>query len=205
MARVKLGERLAMLLANLITGDKIYIHDIADNCDASVKTIQRDLKSLAYHVPINTDKGYYWMTPANKGQYNLQALRQLITTLGLSEEFPSLDKRLLSYLLLPEDESPFYIQSKAHEGSSAYSDIFKQLATAITNRSVIEFYYHNHHYQLVEPYKLVGDHEKWNLAMCYRDNLIYLRINEIRFIKVTTTKYRYEASVVEKIKGNSFI
>lgn len=205
MARVKLGERLAMLLANLITGDKIYIHDIADNCDASVKTIQRDLKSLAYHVPINTDKGYYWMTPANKGQYNLQALRQLITTLGLSEEFPSLDKRLLSYLLLPEDESPFYIQSKAHEGSSAYSDIFKQLATAITNRSIIEFYFHNHHYKHVEPYKLVGDHEKWNLAMCYRDNLIYLRINEIRFIKVTTTKYRYEASVVEKIKGNSFI
>lgn len=205
MARVKLGERLAMLLANLITGDKIYIHDIAETCDASVKTIQRDLKSLGYHVPINTEKGYYWMTPANKGQYNLQALRQLITTLGLSEEFPSLDKRLLSYLLLPEDESPFYIQSKAHEGSSAYSDMFKQLATAITNRSIIEFYYHNHHYQQVEPYKLVGDHEKWSLAMRYRDNLIYLRINEIRFIKVTTVKYQYEASIVEKIKGNSFI
>ena len=205
MARVKLGERLAMLLANLITGDKIYIHDIAETCDASVKTIQRDLKSLAYHVPINNDKGYYWMTPANKGQYNLQALRQLITTLGLSEEFPSLDKRLLSYLLLPEDESPFYIQSKTHEGSSAYSDIFKQLATAITNRSTIEFYYHGHHYQQVEPYKLVGDHATWSLAMRYRDNLIYLRINEITFIKVLATKYQYKASVVEEIKGNLFI
>lgn len=205
MARVKLSERLAMLLAKLITGDKIHINDVALDCDASIKTIQRDFKSLGHHLPVNTERGYYWMTPANKGQYNQQALRQLITTLGLQEEFPALDHRLLSYLLLPEHESPFIIKPKAHEGGNGYGEVFKQLAMAITKRQIITFSYHDHQYKDVEPYKLVGDHERWSLAMRYQQKLIYLRINEIRFIQFSLSHYQYDETVVEQIKNNRFI
>jgi len=204
MARVKLGERLAMLLANLITGDKIYIHDIAEECGASVKTLQRDLTSLGYHLPINREKGYYWMTPATKGQYNLSALRQLIHTLGLSEEFPSLDNRLLSYLLLPEQESPFLIKSKGHEASSIYSEVFKQLSTAIVNRHTINFVFHGHSYDGVEPYKLVDNREVWYLAMNYKEKLCYLRVSDICFICLTPNRYEVNEKLVEEIKSRDF-
>lgn len=204
MARVKLGERLAMLLANLITGDKIYIHDIAEECGASVKTLQRDLASLSYHLPINREKGYYWMTPATKGQYNLNALRQLIHTLGLSEEFPNLDNRLLSYLLLPEQESPFLIQSKGHEASNAYSEVFKVLSTAIVNRHIINFVFHDQNYENVEPYKLVNNREVWYLAMKYKEKLRYLRVSDIRFVGLTPKRYQLDVRLVEEIKLRDF-
>ena len=204
MARVKLGERLAMLLANLITGDKLYIHDLAEECGASVKTLQRDLSSLSYHLPINREKGYYWMTPATKGQYNLSALRQLIHTLGLSEEFPSLDNRLLSYLLLPEHESPFLMKSKDHEPSSQYSEVFKLLSSAIVNRQVINFTFHEHSYQNVEPYKLISNREVWHLAMRYKNQLRYLRVSDIRFVRLTPEQYTIDKRVLEEIKQQDF-
>ena len=204
MARIKLGERLAMLLANLITGDKLYIHDIAEECGASVKTLQRDLTSLGYHLPINREKGYYWMTPATKGQYNLSALRQLVYTLGLSEEFPNLDNRLLSYLLLPEQESPFLMKSKGHEASSEYSEVFKQLSTAIVNRHIINFVFHDHSYDSVEPYKLVNNREVWYLAMKYKDKLRYLRVSDICFIRLTPERYDVNNKLIEEIKSRDF-
>ena len=204
MARVKLGERLAMLLANLITGDKLYIHDLAEECGASVKTLQRDLSSLSYHLPINREKGYYWMTPATKGQYNLSALRQLVHTLGLSEEFPCLDNRLLSYLLLPEHESPFLMKSKDHEPSNQYSEVFKLLASAIVNRQVINFTFHEHSYENVEPYKLINNREVWQLAMRYKNQLRYLRVSDIRFVGFTSARYVVDDKLLKEIESWGF-
>lgn len=204
MARIKLGERLAMLLANLITGDRLYIRDIAEECGASIKTLQRDLLSLSYHLPINREKGYYWMTPASKGQYNLNALRQLMHTLGISEEFPSLDRRLLSYLLLPEEESPFLIKSKAHEGSNGYSEIFKALSAAIVNRHIINFTFHEHDYCDVEPYKLISNHQVWYLAMKYKSQLRYLRVSDIKFVRPTTKQYQLDNALLKSIRERDY-
>jgi len=204
MARIKLGERLAQLLANLITGDRVYIHDMAEECEASVKTIQRDLKCLSYFLPINTEKGYYWMTPASKGQYNQQTVRSLIKTLGLAKEFPTLDSQILSLLLLPEDECPFLIHPKAFEDNLAYQQTFKQLASAIAYRHVINFSCHDQNYDGVEPYKLVSSHEVWYLAMRHNDKLRYARVSEIKFVSLTPDRYMYDPSIANQIASNRF-
>lgn len=192
------------MLANLITGDRVYIHDMAEECEASVKTIQRDLKCLSHFLPINTEKGYYWMTPASKGQYNQQTLRMLINTLGLSKEFPTLDSQILSLLLLPDDECPFLIHPREVESNDEYQQVFKQLASAIAYRHVIDFLFHEQNYSEVEPYKLVSNHGVWYLAMRHHGKLRYLRVSEIRFVKLTPERYQFDAKILEKIQANRF-
>ena len=144
------------------------------------------------------------MTPATKGQYNLSALRQLVHTLGLSEEFPCLDNRLLSYLLLPEHESPFLMKSIDHEPSNQYSEVFKLLASAIVNRQVINFTFHEHSYENVEPYKLINNREVWQLAMRYKNQLRYLRVSDIRFVGFTSARYVVDDKLLKEIDSWGF-
>lgn len=82
--------------------------------------------------------------------------------------------------------------------------MFKQLASAIAYHHVNDFLFHEQNYSHVEPYKLVSNRGVWYLAMRHHGKLRYLRVSEIRSVKLTPERYLFDAKILEEIQANRF-
>jgi predicted DNA-binding transcriptional regulator YafY len=63
----RIADRQLAILLILASGHKIAVWKIAEQIEASVKTIYRDLIDLSAKYPINIERGRYggvWMAPA---------------------------------------------------------------------------------------------------------------------------------------------
>lgn len=161
----RLAHRLADILMQLNEGKRLDIHQLAEDFQTSVRTIQRDMNERLCYLDY-TEQGprFYSLNKSRQGHLNQEEIRRIARFASIQELFPEVDRR-------------FY-QEKLHQSirikGFQYEDIrgkqadFDLLTRAISEKRYIEFAYcknggtESKHYRL-QPYHLVNKNGIWYL------------------------------------------
>ena len=167
----KTAVRLTQILIKLNNGEKLDPHQLTDEFQVSLRTIQRDLLERFAFLPLNKDNhGLYQLEPYYLGKLNSHDIERFACLTGVKALFPVLKDDFLRELFDARIHHAYLVKEPNYEDLSQKSQSFKQLEQAIINQYWLQFDYKNKSYR-VQPYKLVNYKAIWYLAAVANDQL----------------------------------
>jgi len=160
----RLSLRLSGILARLHQGEALDKHQLVQQFDVDVRTIERDLKKrLAGIVERNAD-GLWQLTRAARATVPAKRLRDYARLTGTEHFFPDTSLRyLLEQLETPEPRRATHVQPTPQENLGAHGPLFAQLQSAIEQRRECRFTYKGKP-RHAQPYRLIHKNGVWYLA-----------------------------------------
>ncbi len=160
----KLARRLAQILARLHQGDFIDKHQLAENFDVDVRTIERDLGQRLNGIVERTRDGGWQLRQTARGSIPTSHLHGYARLAGTEHLFPD---NSLSYLLAqietPQVSRPTLVQPTPHEDLRPQSQLFERLQGAIEQHQECGFNYKGKR-RIARPYRLIHKSGVWYLA-----------------------------------------
>lgn len=159
----KLAYRLSIILCRLNAGERLDVHQLAEEFQINVRTIQRDLNERLDFLAWNEQGGrYYSLDKAKLGHLYPQDIERFARFCSIQDLLPEIDRTFYQEHLTQS------IQIKGFQ----YEDIknrqleFDLIRKSIENRNVIEFHYRKagHEkgkYYTLEPYSLLNRNGTW--------------------------------------------
>ena len=160
----RLSLRLSGILARLHQGEALDKHQLVQQFDVDVRTIERDLKKrLAGIVERNAD-GLWQLTRAARATVPAKRLRDYARLTGTEHFFPDTSLRyLLEQLETPEPRRATHVQPTPQENLGAHGPLFAQLQAAIAQHQECCFTYKAKPRE-AQPYRLIHKNGVWYLA-----------------------------------------
>ncbi|HEX5344436.1 MAG TPA: WYL domain-containing protein [Duganella sp.] len=159
----KLAQRLSRILARLHQGDRIDKHQLAEEHDVDVRTIERDLGERLLGIAERDADGYWQLTHAARSTIPVKHLQSYARLSGTEHLFPN---GSLSYLLeqlsVPELNRATQVQATPREDLNG-ARTFTALQAAIVNRHPCRFLYKGRPRDAA-PYRLIHKNGIWYLA-----------------------------------------
>ena len=160
----KLAQRLSHILARLHQGDAVDKHQLAQDFQVDVRTIERDLGERLRGIVERSDDGQWQLTHTARSNIPAKHLHGYARMSGTEHLFPDNSLRyLLEQLHRPEQQRTTHVQAIAHEDLSPRTQEFVQLQTAIEQKHPCSFSYKGK-VRNVQPYKLIHKNGVWYLA-----------------------------------------
>lgn len=159
----KLAYRLSTILARLNMGERLDVHQLAEEFDIDIRTIQRDLNErFGFLNWCEQGRRYYRLDKAKLGHLYPQDIERFARFCSIQDLLPEIDRRFYQQHLMQS------VQIKGFE----YEDIknklpqFQQINQAIEQNHVIEFNYRKAgqeqgKYYTLEPYVLLNRNGIW--------------------------------------------
>ena len=163
----KLAQRLSHILALLHQGDAIDKHQLAQQFQVDVRTIERDLgERLRGIAERSSDQGQarWQLTQAARSTIPTRHLHDYARLAGTEHLFPDASLRyLLTQLQTPEPQRATQVQPTAQENLRQQGPHFALLQSAIEQRHECRFSYKNKP-RHAQPYRLIHRDGVWYLA-----------------------------------------
>ena len=160
----KLAQRLSQILARLHQGDAVDKHQLAQDFQVDVRTIERDLGERLCGIVERSADGQWQLTHTARSSIPAKHLHGYARMSGTEHLFPDNSLRyLLEQLHTPEQQRTTHVQAIAHEDLRPRTQEFVQLQTAIEQKHPCSFSYKGKH-RNVQPYKLIHKNGVWYLA-----------------------------------------
>ncbi len=160
----KLAQRLSQILARLHQGDAVDKHQLAQDFQVDVRTIERDLGERLCGIVERSAGGQWQLTRTARSSIPAKHLHGYARMSGTEHLFPDNSLRyLLEQLHTPEQQRTTHVQAIAHEDLRPRTQEFMQLQTAIEKKHPCSFNYKGKH-RNVQPYKLIHKNGVWYLA-----------------------------------------
>ncbi|WP_312589281.1 helix-turn-helix transcriptional regulator [Comamonas terrigena] len=160
----KLAQRLSQILARLHQGDAVDKHQLAQDFQVDVRTIERDLGERLRGIVERSADGQWQLTHTARSSIPAKHLHGYARMSGTEHLFPDNSLRyLLEQLHTPEQQRTTHVQAIAHEDLRPRTQEFVQLQTAIEKKNLCSFSYKGKH-RNVQPYKLIYKNGVWYLA-----------------------------------------
>ena len=160
----KLAQRLSQILARLHQGDAVDKHQLAQDFQVDVRTIERDLGERLCGIVERSANGQWQLTRTARSSIPAKHLHGYARMSGTEHLFPDNSLRyLLEQLHTPEQQRTTHVQAIAHEDLRPRTQEFVQLQTAIEQKHPCSFSYKGKH-RNVQPYKLIHKNGVWYLA-----------------------------------------
>ncbi|MDH1337385.1 WYL domain-containing protein [Comamonas thiooxydans] len=160
----KLAQRLSQILARLHQGDAVDKHQLAQDFQVDVRTIERDLGERLCGIVERSANGQWQLTRTTRSTIPAKHLHGYARMSGTEHLFPDNSLRyLLEQLHTPEQQRTTHVQAIAHEDLRPRTQEFVQLQTAIEQKHPCSFSYKGKH-RNVQPYKLIHKNGVWYLA-----------------------------------------
>lgn len=159
----KLAYRLSIILCRLNTGERLDVHQLAEEFQINIRTIQRDLNERLDFLAWNEHGGrYYSLDKAKLGHLYPQDIERFARFCSIQDLLPKIDRTFYQEHLTQS------IQIKGFQ----YEDIknrqpeFDLIRQSIENRNTIEFHYRKAgqekgKYYTLEPYSLLNRNGIW--------------------------------------------
>lgn len=159
----KLAYRLSIILCRLNTGERLDVHQLAEEFQINVRTIQRDLNERLDFLAWKEHGGrYYSLDKAKLGHLYPQDIERFARFCSIQDLLPEIDR------IFYQEHLTQSIQIKGFQ----YEDIknsqheFDLIRQSIENRNTIEFHYRKagHEkgkYYILEPYSLLNRNGIW--------------------------------------------
>lgn len=159
----KLAQRLSRILARLHQGDRIDKHQLAEEHNVDVRTIERDLGERLLGIAERNAEGHWQLTHAVRSTIPVKHLHGYARLSGTERLFPNGSLRyLLEQLSVPELSRVTHVQATPHEDLNG-ARTFTALQAAIVNRHPCRFIYKGRP-RNAEPYRLIHKNGIWYLA-----------------------------------------
>lgn len=159
----KLAQRLSRILARLHQGDRIDKHQLAEEHDVDVRTIERDLGERLLGIAERDAEGRWQLTHAARSTIPVKHLHGYARLSGTENLFPNGSLRyLLEQLSAPELSRVTHVQATPLEDLNG-ARTFTALQAAIVNRHPCGFIYKGRPRD-AEPYRLIHKNGIWYLA-----------------------------------------
>lgn len=160
----KLAQRLSQILARLHQGDAVDKHQLAQDFQVDVRTIERDFGERLRGIVERSADGQWQLTHTARSSIPAKHLHGYARMSGTENLFPDNSLRyLLEQLHTPEQLRTTHVQAIAHEDLRPRSQEFVQLQTAIEQKHPCIFSYKGKA-RNVQPYKLIHKNGVWYLA-----------------------------------------
>lgn len=160
----KLAQRLSQILALLHQGDDIDKHQLAQDFQVDVRTIERDLGERLYGIAERTTEGHWQLTHAARSTVPARHLGNYARLVGTEHLFPDPSLRyLLGQLENSSARHPLQVQPMPCEDLREQGPQFAQLQTAIERQHECRFTYKAKP-RHVQPYRLIHKNGVWYLA-----------------------------------------
>lgn len=160
----KLAQRLSQILARLHQGDAVYKHQLAQDFQVDVRTIERDLGERLRGIVERSADGQWQLTHTARSSIPAKHLHGYARMSGTETLFPDNSLRyLLEQLHRSEQQRTTHVQAIAQEDLRPRAQEFLQLQTAIEQKHTCSFSYKGKQ-RKVQPYKLIHKNGVWYLA-----------------------------------------
>ena len=160
----KLAQRLSHILARLHQGDAVDKHQLAQDFQVDVRTIERDLGERLCGIVERSADGQWQLTHTARSSIPAKHLHGYARMSGTEHLCPDNSLRyLLEQLHTPEQQRTTHVQAVAHEDLRPRTQEFVQLQTAIEQKHPCSFSYKGKQ-RNVQPYKLIYKNGVWYLA-----------------------------------------
>lgn len=159
----QLAHRLAQILRRLNEGERLDVHQLAEEFAVNIRTIQRDLNERFSFLAWSEYGGrYYRLDKAKLGHLYPQDIERFARFCSIQDLLPKIDRQFYQEQLTQS------VQVKGFQ----YEDIkhkqreFDLIKKAIDESRIIEFYYRkagqdSGKYYLLEPYVLLNRNGIW--------------------------------------------
>lgn len=202
-----LAERLSLILAKLSSGQRVDIHQLAEQFEVNLRTIQRDLNERFGFLSWK-EKGsrYYQLDLVKMGILNEQDVKRFATFASVSELFPKLDREFFQTKLTES------VQVKGFE----YEDIrhlhkeFELIQKAISQHQYIDFNYTKRgeiqgKFYKIAPYALLNKNGIWYLLGTDHDKQKTFCFTQMSMLKVLSDTFEPNEQFIQEIKENDSI
>lgn len=161
------GERLAFRLSNILArlhqGDALDKHQLAQDFEVDVRTIERDLNERLIGIVERSPEGTWQLTYSSRSTIPAKHLHSYARMSGTAHLFPDDSLRyLLAQMDEPEKTRAARVQATPHEELKD-SDVFKRLHRAIEDKCICTFIYKGKA-RKAHPYRLIHKDGVWYLA-----------------------------------------
>ena len=193
----KLAQRLSQILARLHQGDALDKHQLAQDFQVDVRTIERDLGERLYGIVERSKDGDWQLRHSARSTIPTTHLHGYARMSGTENLFPDNSLRyLLEQLQTPEQQRTTQVHAISHEDLRPHTQEFSLLQAAIELKHPCRFDYKGKA-RSVEPYKLIHINGVWYLAAEEGEKLKNFSIALIEGLQVDATSH-FEPKRVHK-------
>lgn len=161
-SRDTIATRLALILTKLNNGERFTVKELEIEFNVTERTIQRDLKERLSYIPLQKEKGYYFMPDYALGKLSFNDIKNFATLSGIKSLYPKLSHDFIVDILNSKINKAYLIKNQGFENIAHRYDWFESISNAILNTFEIEFEY-NDKKRTVNPYKLINNNGVWYL------------------------------------------
>ena len=159
----KLALRTSQIVSRLHQGETLDKHQLVEEFNVSVRTIERDLRRLGETVQ-KTEGERWQLAPSSRSTIPTAHLHSYARLAGTAQLFPDASLRyLLEQLDTPEPRRSTHVQPTPHEDLRPQSPQFSALQAAIEQHHACRFTYKAKPRQ-AQPYRLIHKNGVWYLA-----------------------------------------
>ncbi|HRO78696.1 MAG TPA: WYL domain-containing protein [Acinetobacter towneri] len=187
----RLAERLVKIIVKLNSGEKLSVHELAQEFKTHPRTIQRDFERLEItELPIVRDEETkrVYLNPMALGNYGVQDIVRFAQLSGVQKLYPKLNAPFLSGILDPRKLQAYAAKGYTFEDASLFTEHFKQLNTAIQQKQQVHFLYKDVS-RCVQPYRIIHHHGSWYLAAVEEGELKTYRLSRIGDISLVKNNF----------------
>lgn len=208
-AHERLADRLVKIIVRLNSGEKLHIHQLAEEFKTHPRTIKRDFARLeTTELPIIHDEKTktIYLNPIALGNFGTNDIVNFAQLSGIQKLYPRLNFPFLRDLLDNSKTQIYTAKGYTFEDSSLYSEYFKKLNDAIQNKKRIQFFYKDL-MRNVKPYRLIHHHGCWYLAAVEQEELKTYRLGRISGIcfPEKDLHFKHDAEILRQLENEDTI
>lgn len=200
----KLASRLALTLQRFNNGERLTTKALAEEYNVSVKTIQRDFNERLTALPIECEKGVYFLPTYCLGKLSFDDIKHFAAFSGFKTLYPKLNNDLIVDILNAKTNRTMKIKGQSYEELSHKLTDFNALGGAILSHFKIKFLYSEKSRE-VKPYMLLNTNGVWYLAAVEKDVLKHFTLSKIRELFVTEEAFSQEDEILHILENEKSV
>ena len=183
----KLAQRLSHILALLHQGGAVDKHQLAQQFDVDLRTIERDLGERLNGIAERGPEGRWQLAHNRRSSIPAERLYDYARLAGIQHLFPNTSlPYLLEQLQTPEPRRATQVQPTPHEDLHGHDHHFARLQTAVEQRHECRFTYKGKPRHAL-PYRLIHKNGVWYLAAVEGERLKNFSVALITDLQVDET------------------
>ncbi|MBC4001287.1 transcriptional regulator, partial [Morganella morganii] len=135
----RLAFRLAMIISRLFRGETLHPAQLAREFNVSARTLQRDFSERLVFLDTEPYQGGYRLAAGQRPYRTDSDILYFADITHITPLFPSLDRRLLSVLLSPENGAPCLVYHEPPQSAPTLFGGFYVVTQAIVRRRLLSF------------------------------------------------------------------
>jgi predicted DNA-binding transcriptional regulator YafY len=199
-----IATRLSLILTKFNNGEKLTVDELVKEFGVTKRTIQRDINERLSNIPIQKEKGFYFLERHHLGKVSFDDIHNLATLSGIDKMFPSFGKEFSQHLLDKNVTKAYLIKTHNFENIVHKLDEFKRIERAILEFSMLELVYAEKR-RRVEPYKLANVKGIWYVVALQDGVIKTFTFRKITQLKALAEDFTLNLKILQIIEDDETI